>query len=58
MGRRKRRRNNSDFLVLPDFDLNEKAKRSIWIVILLVLGLVSLLGLFNLSGNLVLIDGI
>ena len=52
MRRRKKTRNNSDFLELPDFDLNEKAKRSIWIVILLVLGLVSLLSLFNLSGNL------
>jgi len=51
MGRRKKTRDSRDFLVLPNFDLNEKAKRSIWIVILLVLGIVSLLGLFNLSGN-------
>jgi len=51
MGRRKKSVNNNDYLVLPDFNLNDNAKRSIWIVILLVLGLVSFLGLFNLSGN-------
>ncbi|MDD3778318.1 MAG: DNA translocase FtsK 4TM domain-containing protein, partial [Patescibacteria group bacterium] len=50
MGRRKKRKNN-DYLVLPDFKLNEKARRSLTIIILLTLGLVSLLGLFDLSGN-------
>jgi len=51
MGRRKKRKNPSDYLMLPDFYLDEGARRSIWIVILLVLGLVCLFGLFNLSGN-------
>lgn len=50
MGRRKKRKNN-DYLVLPDFKLNEKARRSLFIVILLALGLVSLFGLFDLAGN-------
>ncbi len=48
-----RRKNNNplDYVTLPEFDLDEKAKRSIIIVILLAFGLVSLLGLFDLSGH-------
>jgi S-DNA-T family DNA segregation ATPase FtsK/SpoIIIE len=49
MGRRKKTR--SDYLVLPDFNLDERARRSLLIVILLTFGLLSMLGLFNLSGN-------
>ncbi len=41
-----------DYISLPEFDLDDRAKRSIIIVVLIVLGLVSLLGLFNLSGHL------
>lgn len=52
MGRRKKTKDYNYFLSLPSFNLNSRAKRSIWIVVLLVLGIVSLLGLFNLSGNL------
>jgi len=48
---RRKKNNPSDYLTLPEFNLNALAKRSIFIVILLVLGLVSLLGLFNLSGH-------
>jgi len=51
MGRRKKSTNPLDYLALPEFNLDAKAKRSIIIVILAVLGLVSLLGLFNLSGH-------
>jgi len=40
-----------DYISLPEFDLDDRAKRSIIIVFLIVLGLVSLLGLFNLSGH-------
>ena len=52
MGRRKKRKDYNYFLSLPSFNLDSRAKRSILIVVLLVLGIVSLLGLFNLSGNL------
>ncbi|MFA7088346.1 MAG: DNA translocase FtsK 4TM domain-containing protein, partial [Patescibacteria group bacterium] len=51
MGRRKKNRNPLDYVSLPEFNLDEKAKRSIFIVIVLVLGFISLLGLFNLSGH-------
>ncbi len=40
-----------DYISLPDFELDEKAKRSIIIVMLLVLGLISFLGLLDLSGH-------
>lgn len=40
-----------DYISLPEFDLDDRAKRSIIIVSLIVLGLISLLGLFNLSGH-------
>jgi len=40
-----------DYVALPEFNLDERAKRSIIIVGLIVLGLISLLGLFNLSGH-------
>lgn len=51
MGRNKKTRSYNDYLMLPEINLNDRAKRSIWIVLLLVLGLISVLGLFNLSGN-------
>ncbi|MFA6194874.1 MAG: DNA translocase FtsK 4TM domain-containing protein [Patescibacteria group bacterium] len=51
MGRKKKNSNPLDYIALPEFDLDDKAKRSIAIVFLLVFGLVSLLGLFNLSGH-------
>ncbi|MFA6514538.1 MAG: DNA translocase FtsK 4TM domain-containing protein [Patescibacteria group bacterium] len=52
MGRKKKGQNPMDYVSLPSLELDERAKRSIFIVILLVLGLVSLLGLLNLSGHL------
>lgn len=51
MSRRKKNTNPMDYIALPDFDLDDRAKRSIFIVLLIVLGLISLLGLFNLSGH-------
>ena len=51
MSRKKKNSNPLDYVNLPEFNLDERAKRSIIIVILLVLGLVSLLGLFNLAGH-------
>lgn len=51
MGRKKKNSNPLDYINLPEFNLDERAKRSIFIVALIVLGLVGLLGLFNLSGH-------
>lgn len=51
MSRRKKPNNPFDYVSLPEFNLDERAKRSIIVVVLVVLGLVSLLGLFNLSGH-------
>jgi len=52
MGRKKKNNNNPlDYINLPRLDLDERAKRSIIIVFLIVFGLISLLGLFNLSGH-------
>lgn len=51
MSRKKKNQNPLDFVTLPEIELDDRAKRSIGIVLLAVLGLVSLLGLFNLSGH-------
>jgi len=51
MSRKKKKTNPMDYVTLPDFELDDRARRSIVIVILLVFGLISLLGLFNLSGH-------
>jgi len=51
MGRKKKNQNPFDYISWPEFEMDERAKRSILIVLLLVLGLISLLGLFNLAGN-------
>jgi len=40
-----------DYVALPKVKLDQRAKRSILIVVIFALGLVSLLGLFNLSGR-------
>lgn len=48
---RRKKNNPLDYVTLPEFNLDERAKRSIMIVIILLLGLISLLGLFNLSGH-------
>ncbi|QQG52253.1 MAG: DNA translocase FtsK 4TM domain-containing protein [Candidatus Falkowbacteria bacterium] len=51
MGRKKKSRNPMDYVALPDFEINDRAKRSIIIVVILALGIISFLGLFNLSGH-------
>ncbi len=51
MGRKKKNANPWDYVSLPEINLDERAKRSIIIVFLIVFGLVSFLGLFNLSGH-------
>ena len=51
MPRKKKNANPGDYLTIPSLEINEHAKRSIFIVFLLVFGLISLLGLFNLSGH-------
>ena len=51
MSRRKKNRNPLDYISLPKFDLDERAKHSIVVVIFLLAGLISLLGLFNLAGH-------
>ena len=47
----KNKRRNNQFLTIPRVDLDDRARRSLWVIILLLLGILSLLGLFNLSGN-------
>lgn len=51
MSRKKKNSNPMDYINLPSIELDDRAKRSIIIVGLVVLGLMSLLGLFNLSGH-------
>ncbi|MDD2680511.1 MAG: DNA translocase FtsK 4TM domain-containing protein [Patescibacteria group bacterium] len=52
MARKKKKSDNPfDRFNLPAFELDERAKRSIVIVIIFALGLISLLGLFNMSGQ-------
>ncbi len=51
MSRKKKNNNPMDYINLPQIELDDRAKRSILIVGLIVLGLVSLLGLFNLAGH-------
>jgi len=51
MARKKKNRNPLDYAVLPEFNLDDRAKRSISLVILLAFGLLSFLGLFNLAGH-------
>jgi len=51
MSRRKKNHNPLDYISLPKFNLDERAKHSIVVVIFLLAGLISLLGLFNLAGH-------
>jgi len=48
--KKKKKDNNLDYLSVPKLNLNDKAKRSLGIVAVFAFGLISLLGLFNLSG--------
>jgi len=56
MSKKKSNKNESgrdplDYIALPKVNLNENAKRSILVVFVFILGLISLLGLFDLSGR-------
>jgi len=51
MSRKKKRGQSGDYVNLPEFNLDEMAKRSIMVVVFLAAGLISLLGLFNLAGH-------
>ena len=51
MSRKKKPGNPLDYVSLPEFNLDQRAKRSIGIVFLVSFGLLSLLGLFDLSGH-------
>jgi len=52
MARKKQKKKKSaEYIVLPNLELDNKAKKIITIIILLVLGVISFLGLFNLSGH-------
>lgn len=48
--KKKTSNSNPDYLSLPSFQLDTEARRSLGIVLVFAFGLVSLLGLFNLSG--------
>ncbi|MEA3398354.1 MAG: DNA translocase FtsK 4TM domain-containing protein, partial [Patescibacteria group bacterium] len=52
MARRRRRRKKSalDYIALPKLDLDPDTKKGIFIVFLLVLGVISILGLFDKAG--------
>lgn len=47
---KKKKDNSYDYLSVPSLNLDDRAKRSIGIVAVFAFGLISLLGLFNLSG--------
>ncbi len=49
---KKKKKNALDYIVLPKLSLDSDTKRGIFIVFILALGAVSLLGLFDLAGNL------
>jgi S-DNA-T family DNA segregation ATPase FtsK/SpoIIIE len=51
MGRKKKKQTAFDYVNLPPIELGDKTKNSIYVVFLAVFGLLSFLGLFNLSGQ-------
>ncbi len=51
MSRRKKKQSGFETISMPSLELSDKARKSVFIVILAVFGLISLLGLFNLSGH-------
>ncbi|MDA3803058.1 MAG: DNA translocase FtsK 4TM domain-containing protein [Patescibacteria group bacterium] len=51
MGRKKKKQKVFDYVNLPPIELGDKTKNSIYVVFLAVFGLLSFLGLFNLSGQ-------
>lgn len=51
MGRKKKKQSAFDYINIPPIELGDKTKKSIYVVFLFVFGLLSFLGLFNLSGQ-------
>ena len=51
MAKKKKQKKGNPIEALPEFHLDDRAKRSIGIVVIFLFGLLSLLGLFNLSGQ-------
>ncbi len=51
MSKKRRKKNDLKSVVMPSLELGDRAKKSIIILVLVVFGLISLLGLFNLSGH-------
>ena len=51
MSRRKKKQSSFETISMPSLELSDKARKSVFIVTLAVFGLISLLGLFNLSGH-------
>lgn len=52
MGRRKKQKNPLDYISIPRLNISPDIKRSIWVVFLLALGIISFLSLFELGGSL------
>jgi len=51
MSRKRKKQSSFETVSMPSLELSDKARKSIFIVFLAVFGLISLLGLFNLSGH-------
>ncbi len=51
MAKRRKKKDNQNYLSVPGFELDDQAKRSIGLVLIFAFGFISLLGLFNLSGQ-------
>ncbi len=51
MSRKRKKKKSFDYIAMTEWGLDEHAKRSIFLVVLLALGLISFLGLFNLAGH-------
>ncbi len=51
MGRKKKNREAFDYVNFPSLEIGDKTKHGIIVVLLAVFGLISFLGLFNLSGH-------
>ncbi len=51
MARRKKQKNPLDYISIPRLDMNPDVKRSIWVVLLMALGVIGFLSLLDLAGG-------
>lgn len=51
MSRKKKASNPLDYISIPHLNMNPEVKRSIWVVLLLALGVIGFLSLFDLAGG-------